>query len=508
MIEGLLIGLSTAFSVTNILMVIGGCLIGTFIGMLPGLGPMSIIAIMIPIAITLGDPTAALILLAGVYYGAIFGGSTSSILLNAPGVAGTVATSFDGYPMAKRGEAGKALTIAAVSSFAGGTIGAILLIVFAPALSTVALLFHSAEYFALMVVGLSAIAAFAGTGQVAKALMMTLLGLIMATVGEGALFNMPRFTMGLMDLQSGFSFITLAMAMFALPEAMFLVLNPRRAETPEEKGSDGKITGLRFSRAEGRAMLPVIGRQSVQGFFIGVLPGAGATIASFLGYAVERNLASADEQKEFGKGSVKGLAAPETANNAACTGSFVPLLTLGIPGSGTTAILLGALIALNVTPGPRLMVDAPEIFWAVIISMYIGNLVLLVLNLPLIPYIAKILAIPRNYLIPFILFFTLMGAYIGQNNSTELLILVGFGICATILRFADYPLAPLLIGFILGRMLEDNFSRSMQLYDGASFIWERPMTLGLLGLAVVLVLLPSYRKRRAAKRAEGVADGD
>lgn len=509
MLEGLMIGLSTAFSVSNILMVVGGCLIGTFIGMLPGLGPMSIIAIMIPVAITLGDPTAALILLAGVYYGAIFGGSTSSILLNAPGVAGTVATSFDGYPMAKSGQAGKALTIAAVSSFAGGTVGAILLLVFAPALSSVALLFHSAEYFALMVVGLSAIAAFAGTGQVFKALMMTVLGLIMATVGEGALFNMPRFTMGLMDLQSGFSFITLAMAMFALPEAMFLVLNPKRAETPEDRsGGSGKITGLRFSRAEGRAILPVIGRQSVQGFFIGVLPGAGATIASFLGYAVERNIASGEDQKQFGKGSVKGLAAPETANNAACTGSFVPLLTLGIPGSGTTAILLGALIALNVTPGPRLMIDQPEIFWAVIISMYIGNLVLLVLNLPLIPYIAKILAIPRNYLIPFILFFTLMGSYIGQNNATELLILVGFGICATILRFADYPLAPLLIGFILGRMLEDNFSRSMQLYDGVSFIWERPMTLALLVLALLLVLLPSYRARRARRRALGVADGD
>jgi putative tricarboxylic transport membrane protein len=507
MLEGIMIGLSTAFSLTNILMVIGGCLIGTFIGMLPGLGPMSIIAIMIPVAISIGDPTAALILLAGVYYGAIFGGSTSSILLNAPGVAGTVATSFDGYPMAQQGMAGKALTIAAVASFAGGTISAILLMIFAPALSSVALLFHSAEYFALMVVGLSAIAAFAGTGQVGKALMMTLLGLILATVGEGALFNMPRFTMGLMDLQSGLSFITLAMAMFALPEAMFLVLNPARTAT-EENGSSGKITGLRFTRAEGRAMAPVIGRQSVQGFFIGVLPGAGATIASFLGYAVERNLAKGDEQKQFGKGSVKGLAAPEAANNAACTGSFVPLLTLGIPGSGTTAILLGALIALNVTPGPRLMVDTPEIFWAVIISMFIGNLVLLVLNLPLIPYIAKILSIPRNFLIPFILFFTLMGAYIGQNNATELLILVGLGVAATILRFADYPLAPLLIGFILGTMLEDNFARSMQLYRGLDFIIERPMTLALLVLALLLVLLPSYRARRARKRAEGVADGD
>jgi putative tricarboxylic transport membrane protein len=502
MLEGLLLGLSAAVTPVNLMMVVFGCVIGTLIGMLPGLGPMSIIAIMIPVAIGLGDPTAALILLSGVYYGAIFGGSTSSILLNAPGVAGTVATSFDGYPMARKGMAGKALTIAAISSFAGGTIGAVLLMVFAPALSSVALLFHSAEYFALMVVGLSAIAAFAGTGQVGKALMMTILGLIMGTVGEGALSNMPRFTFGVMELQSGFSFITLAMAMFALPEALFLVMNPARAA----QGESGKITGLRISRAEAKAIAPVIGRQSLQGFFIGVLPGAGATIASFLGYAVERNIAKGEEQAEFGKGSIKGLAAPETANNAACTGSFVPLLTLGIPGSGTTAILLGALIALNVTPGPRLMTDTPEVFWAVIISMYIGNLVLLVLNLPLIPYIAKILAIPRNYLIPFILFFTLMGSYIGQNNSTELLLLVGFGVVATILRFADYPLAPLLIGFILGTMLEDNFARAMQLYRGFSFILERPMTLALLVIAALLVVVPSYRARRARLRAQGVAD--
>jgi putative tricarboxylic transport membrane protein len=495
MIEGILIGLSAAVTPFNLMMVVLGCLVGTLIGMLPGLGPMSIIAIMIPVAIGIGDPTAALILLSGVYYGAIFGGSTSSILLNAPGVAGTVASSFDGYPMARKGQAGKALTIAAVASFAGGTIGAILLMIFAPALSTVALLFHSAEYFALMVVGLSAIAAFAGTGQVAKALMMTILGLLLGTVGEGALTNMPRFTFGMMDLQSGFSFITLAMAMFALPEALFLVMNPAGAVT----GSSGKISGMRFSRAEARSMAPVIGRQSVQGFFIGVLPGAGATIASFLGYAVERNIAKGAEQEEFGKGSVKGLAAPETANNAACTGSFVPLLTLGIPGSGTTAILLGALLALNVTPGPRLMTDTPEVFWAVIISMYLGNLVLLFLNLPLIPYIAKILTIPRTYLIPFILFFTLMGSYLGKNNSTELLVLVGFGVIATFLRFADYPLAPLLIGFILGTMMENNFARAMQLYSGVDFILERPMTLGLLVVAALLVVLPSFRSYRARK---------
>lgn len=506
MLEGIMLGLATAFSIKNLLMVIGGCLIGTFIGMLPGLGPMSIIAIMIPIAITIGDPSAALILLAGVYYGAIFGGSTSSILINAPGVASTVATSFDGYPLARQGKAGKALTVAAISSFCGGTIGAVLLMVFAPMLASVALLFHSAEYFALMVVGLSAIAAFAGTGQVSKAMMMTVLGLMLATVGEAALFNAPRFTGGIMDLQSGFSFVTLAMAMFALPEAIFLVLDPKRSNTGD--GSSGKITNLRITRTEARQIAPVIGRQSIQGFLIGVLPGAGATIASFLGYAVERNIASEEDKKMFGKGSLKGLAAPESANNAACTGSFVPLLTLGIPGSGTTAILLGALIALNVTPGPRLMIDEPQVFWAVIISMYLGNLVLLILNLPLIPYIAKILSVPRNFLIPFILFFTLMGAYIGQNNSTELLILVGLGVLATVMRMADFPLPPLLIGFILGAMLEDNFARSMQLYDGPSFILERPMTLGLLVLAAVLVFLPAYRSRRARLKRQGVADGD
>ena len=505
MIEGILIGLTTAFSPVNILMVVGGCLIGTFIGMLPGLGPMSIIAIMIPIAITIGDPSAALILLAGVYYGAIFGGSTSSILINAPGVSSTVATSFDGFPLASQGKAGKALTVAAIASFAGGTFGAILLMIFAPALVTVALLFHSAEYFALMVVGLSAIAAFAGSGQIAKALMMALLGLIMATVGEGVLFNLPRFTMGIQDFQTGFGFITLAMAMFALPEAIFLVLDPKRSQKKENGSSE--IKELRISKREAKLIAPVIGRQSIQGFLIGVLPGAGATISSFLGYAVERNIASKEEQKEFGKGSIKGLAAPECANNAAVTGSFVPLLTLGIPGSGTTAILLGALIALNVAPGPRLMIDNPSIFWAVIISMYLGNVILLILNLPLIPYIAKVLSVPRNYLIPFILFFTLMGAYIGQNNATELLILTGMGVIATALRMAGYPLAPVLIGFILGSMLEDNFARSMQLYDGPAFIIERPMTLALLAIAVILIILPSLRARRAEKAGKDSTKG-
>ena len=490
MLEGLYLGITAAFTFFNLVMVISGCIIGTVIGMLPGLGPMSIIAIMIPIAISIGDPASALILLAGVYYGAIFGGSTSSILINAPGVAGTVATSFDGYPLARAGKAGKALTIAAISSFIGGTFGAILLFGFAPFLSKVALSFHSSEYFALMVLGLSAIAAFAGKGQVAKALMMAILGIMLATVGETALFNAPRFTAGIMNFQSGVGFITLAMAMFALPEAIYLILDPLRSKTK----SGSKINNLRITLKEAKIIFPVITRQSFQGFFIGVLPGAGATIASFLSYAVERNLASTEEQKEFGKGSIKGLAAPETANNAACTGSFVPLLTLGIPGSGTTAILLGALIALNVQPGPRLMVDNPEIFWGVIISMYLGNIVLLILNLPLIPYIARILAVPKNYLIPLILFFSVTGIYVMSFNNFDIYLMIGIAVVATFLRLYDFPMPPLILAFVLGGLMEENLRRSLLLSNGSwEFLWDRTLTLCILLTTILIVVWHFYK---------------
>ena len=499
--DGVLLGLHTALSFYNLMMVTAGCVIGTLIGMLPGLGPIAIIAIMIPFAIQLGSPEAALIMLAGVYYGAIFGGSTSSILINAPGVAGTVATSFDGYPMARRGQAGKALTIAAVASFCGGTVGAVLLFIFAPALASVATLFWSAEYFAMMVLGMTAVAAFAGREQVVKALLMAVVGVMLSTVGESALHQAPRFTLGISDLQSGVYFVTLVMGLFALPEALFLVL---RRKGKDDSPPVGAIDNLRFNRAEAKNMAPVIGRQSVIGFLVGVLPGAGATIASFLSYAMERNIAPAKERALFGKGSVRGLAAPETANNAACTGSFVPLLTLGIPGSGTTAVLLGALVALNVAPGPSLLTERPEIFWSVIISMYVGNTVLLALNLPLIPYIARLLAVPRNYLVPFVLFFALIGAYIGQNNPTELLMMIGCGALAVVFRFTGYPLPPLVIGFILGGMMEDNLGRAIRKAGGLQFLWERPMTLTLLILSLLLLVAPYFldgKKRNSLKRS-------
>ncbi|MEE8272791.1 MAG: tripartite tricarboxylate transporter permease, partial [Alphaproteobacteria bacterium] len=344
MLDGILTGLVTVASPTNLMMVVIGCFAGTFIGMLPGLGPISAIALMIPI--TYGfDPATGMILMAGVYYGAIFGGSTSSILINAPGVAGTVATAFDGYPMARKGHAGKALAIAAYASFSGGTIAAIFLLIAAPALAGVALSFRSADYFALMVLGLTAVSAFAGRGHFLKAMMMTVVGLMLAMVGSDPVVGMPRFIFGRIDLLDGISFLLLAMATFALSEALMTVLKREKISDAAKSAARGKMGSLKLSRDEVKEMAPVIGRSSVLGFFIGVLPGAGATIASFLAYGMERNIARGAKKEEFGKGSIRGLTAPETANNAAASGSFVPLLTLGIPGSGTTAVMLGALIS-------------------------------------------------------------------------------------------------------------------------------------------------------------------
>lgn len=491
MLEGILLGLSTAVSPINLLMVVAGCFVGTFIGMLPGLGPISAIALMIPITYGL-EPSTGLILMAGVYYGAIFGGSTSSILINAPGVAGTVATAFDGYPMAKKGQAGKALAIAAYSSFSGGTIATILLLVAAPSLAAVSLSFQSTDYFALMVLGLTAVAAFAGKGNVVKAILMTVLGLMISTIGTDQTQGIQRFTMGIPDLIDGISFLLLAMAAFALSEALLVVLRPKSdADREKELKAQSNLGSLKLTREEVREMVPVIARSSVLGFFVGVLPGAGATIASFLAYGMEQRIAGEEKGKLFGTGSIRGLTAPETANNAACSGSFVPLLTLGIPGSGTTAIMLGALISYGIQPGPRLYIDNPTVFWSVIISMYIGNVVLLVLNLPLIPYIAKILAIPSTILTPMILFFSLIGVYFVSFNTFDIHLMVMFAVAAVGLRMLDFPLAPMLLGYILGGMMEENLRRALLINDDSwSFIYDRPLTLTILLIAAATLIMP------------------
>lgn len=489
MFDAMYIGLSTAFELQNLMYVVLGCLVGTVIGMLPGLGPITAIALMIPVTYSIG-PSSGMILMAGVYYGAIFGGSTSSILINAPGVAGTVATSFDGYPMAQKGMAGKALAIAAYASFTGGTIGAIMLMVAAPLLAQVSLSFQSGDYVVLMFFGLTAIAAFSNRGDFLKAMMMTHLGLLLSSVGIDPFSGMERFTFGQPDLLDGISFLLIAMATFALSEALINVVKPPKT-TENTNFSAQPIGSIRITKEEVKEIAPVVGRSSIFGFLIGVLPGAGATIASFMAYGTERNFARGAKRDCFGKGSIRGVAAPESANNAACTGSFVPLLTLGIPGSGTTAIMLGALIAYGIQPGPMLMQERPDVFWSVIISMYFGNIILLVLNLPLIPYFAKVLALPKSILTVMILFFSLIGVYLVSFNTFDLFLMIAFAIAAVVLRLLAFPMAPLLLGFILGDMIERNFRRAMIASDGSlSFLWERPLTLTILIVAFAMLAVP------------------
>ncbi len=496
MIDGVLIGLGTAFTLTNVVYLIAGCIAGTFIGMLPGLGPMTAIALMIPIASTL-DPTAGIIMMAAVYYGAIFGGSTSSILLNAPGVASTVATSFDGYPLAQQGRAAPALTIAAVSSFAGGIVAALCIVVAAPMLANFSLLFQSTDYFALMLLGLVSVAAFSGQGNLLKALLMTVVGLMLATVGADPSHGVPRFTFGFIDLIDGISFLLLVMATFALSEALLTILRNKQ----DDKEALPELGPMRISKDEAKEIAPVTARASVSGFLIGLLPGAGATIASFLAYATEARLARGEARRRFGKGSVRGLAAPEAANNAAATGSFVPLLTLGIPGSGTTAILLGALIAYGVQPGPMLYINEPQMFWAVIVSMWLGNAVLLTLNLPLIPYIAKILDMPSAYLLPLILFFSLIGVYFVSFNTFDIHLMVMFACVAVLFRLLDFPMAPLVLGFVLGGMIEENLARALLIWDDSwAFVWKRPLTLGIFVLTAFMLALPLLRRTRQSQQ--------
>ena len=505
MLDGIWTGLSTAVMPFNLLMVVVGCFAGTFIGMLPGLGPISAVALMIPITYGL-DPSSGIILMAGVYYGAVFGGSTSSILINAPGCASTVVTSFDGYPLAQKQQAGKALALAAYSSFTGGTVGAIVLLFAAPALASVSLSFQSSDYFALMILGLTAVAAFSGKGQVIKAMMMTVFGLMIATVGTDVTSGAPRFTFGSVNLIDGVSFLLLAMATFALTEVIMTVLNGEHKEE-EEQVDMSQLGSMKLSKEEVKHVAPTVARSSIFGFIVGVLPGAGATIASFLAYGLERNLASAKEKLKFGKGALRGLAAPESANNAASTGSFVPLLTLGIPGSGTTAIMLGALIAYGIQPGPRLFIDNPDVFWSVIISMYFGNLVLLILNLPLIPYISRLLVIPRPILIPLILFFSITGVYLVSFNSFDIHMMAFITVVAIFLKLLSFPMAPMLLGYILGGLLESNLSRALMISDGSfEFMWERPLTLTIAIIAVVVLVLPPVVDMIKAKRQTAMAE--
>ncbi len=489
----LMYGFSIALDPINLMYVFIGVFAGTLIGMLPGLGPMSALALMIPITFNL-NPATGLILMAGVYYGAIFGGSTSSILLNAPGVAGTVATSFDGYPMAQKGMAGKALAIAAYASFVGGTISIIGLMFIAPLLSKVAVSFGPAEYFALMVLGLTAVVSLSDKSLV-KGLIAAIMGMMISIVGMDLQTGTERYTFGSIELLEGINFLVVALGIFALAEVFYMLLSGNKS-TPKRNA----IGSLKLSMAEVKDMAAPVGRSSVLGFFTGVLPGAGATIGSFLGYSMEKRLAK--DGDTFGKGNIKGVAAPESANNAACGGSFVPLLTLGVPGSGTTAVLLGALLVMGVTPGPMMLEQRPDVFWGVIASMYIGNIFLLVLNLPLIPYIAKILDAPRPLLLSLILIFCMVGVYGLSFSSFDLVLLLAFGLIGLVMRLYGFPAAPMILGLILGALMEESMRRALQISGGDwSIFIDKPISLVLLIIAALSLGLPVVKKMIQKARA-------
>lgn len=492
----LLHGFETALTWYNILFAFVGVLIGTAVGVLPGIGPMSGVALLIPVtaSITGGLPpeqaaTSAIILLAGVYYGAMYGGSTTSILLNTPGESSSVVTTLDGYQMAKKGRAGSALSISAIGSFVGGIVTLIAMIVLAQPLSTIAIKFGPAEYFSLMLLGLAAVSGLAGK-SVTKALIMTVCGLLIGTIGIDNVSGIARFTFDIPWLYQGVEFLTIAVGLFALGEVFKTIL-----EKEEDDGDIAKIKNLMPSKEEFKESAGPIARGSLLGFFVGILPGAGATLASFFSYLMEKRISK--KPWRFGTGAIAGVAGPETANNAASGGAMIPLLTLGIPGSGTTAILMGALMMYNVQPGPLLFEDHPQVAWGLIASMFIGNLMLLILNLPLVKVFAKIIETPKKYLIPLIIAISIFGVYAVQVSTYDLLLLLGCGVLGYFLSKNDYPIAPLVLGLVLGPMIENNMRRSLTISDGDySLFFTRPLSLTFLIITALWLLIPVLLKKR------------
>jgi len=487
-------GFAIAFQWQNILFAFVGVLIGTAVGVLPGIGPMSGVALLIPVTATLtsGMPTEAaaassIILLAGVYYGAMYGGSTTSILLNTPGESSSVVTTLDGYQMARQGRAGAALSIAAIGSFVAGIISLIGLVLLAEPLSNVALKFGPAEYFSLMLLGLAAVSGLAGKSMT-KALIMTIFGLLLATIGIDAVSGIARFTYDMPILYSGLEFLTIAVGLFALGEVFKTIL-----ERDKEDHAIAKIDRILPTKQDLKDSTKPILRGSFLGFFIGVLPGAGATLASFFSYIAEKKFSKHPEK--FGTGAIEGVAGPEAANNAASGGAMIPLLTLGIPGSGTTAILMGALIMYNIQPGPLLFDDHPEVAWGLIASMFIGNLMLLVLNMPLVKVFAKIIQTPKKYLLPIIVAISFFGVYAVQYTTFDLYLLLTCGVLGYFLAKNDYPLAPLVLALVLGPMIENNMRRALTISNGEfSIFLTKPLSLVFILAAVAWLVIPLLLK--------------
>jgi len=490
----LALGFQTAGTLENLMYCFIGVFLGTAIGVLPGIGPLATIAMLLPITYQLSDPTTALIMLAGIYYGSQYGGSTTAILVNLPGESASVVTVLDGYQMARQGRAGPALAIAALGSFFAGTVSTFMLAAFAPPLAEIAFKFGPAEYFSLMVLGLVAAVVLAN-GSVVKALAMVVLGLLLGMIGTDVNSGVARFSFDIPELTDGVEFAVVAMGMFGFAE---IILNLEQKE--DRSILAGKITGLFPTWEDLKASAMPIVRGTALGSFLGILPGGGATLASFSSYALEKKVSKHPER--FGKGAIEGVAGPESANNAGSQMSFVPMLTLGLPTNAVMALMIAAMMIHNIQPGPQVMSSNPTLFWGLICSMWIGNLMLVILNLPMIGIWIKLLSIPYRLLYPAILLFCCIGAYSVNNNVFDVLMTVPFAILGYAFKKLDCEPAPLLLGFVLGKLMEEYLRRALTISRGdATVFFTRPLSLVLLIIAAILLVLV-FSPKIARKREE------
>jgi len=502
-VNHLLLSFQIALDSGNLFWCFMGCLLGTLVGVLPGLGPLASMSLLLPISFKL-SPVHSIIMLAGIYYGAAYGGSTTSILLNIPGEACSMITCLDGYQMAKKGRAGAALGISAIGSFIGGTFGVILITVLAPPLAGIAVKFGPPEYVSLIVLGLTFVT-YLSSGSMVKALMMTVFGLLLGCIGTDLVTGSIRFTMGLTGLSEGLDLVPVVMGLFGISEVMLNI----EEKMLEREVFHTTLRGLIPNRQEFKDSAGPIARGSVMGFFLGVLPGGGAILASIVSYAMERKFSKHPER--FGTGYIAGVAGPETANNAASQGAFIPLLSLGIPGNPVIALLMGALIIHGVTPGPLLMETHPNLFWGVVGSMYTGNVMLVFLNLPLISIWVKLLRVPYVLLFPVILMLCLVGAYSINNNILDVFIMVFFGVVGYLMKKFEYPAAPVVLALILGPMLEKSLGQSLMMSNGSFRIFlTRPIPLTMLGITFLLLVSPLllrlWKRRRPGLLLEGQED--
>ena len=487
-IQYLFMGFQTAFTPTNIFVCLVGVLIGTLVGALPGIGPTGAIAILLPASYSLG-PVPAIILLAGIFYGTQYGGTITSILMNVPGEASSVVTTLDGYPMAKQGRAGIALGIAAIGSFIGGTLSIVGLMTIGPLLADSALAFGPPEYFSLMVLALSLVTAFTGKSLV-RGLIATIFGLLIGCVGDDVISGDPRLTFGITGLLDGFQFLPVAVGLFGVSEMIQSLVWKENCDIIKVDLGWRKVLP---SWPDMRQSLGPILRGSFLGFFVGVLPGAGATIASFLSYGIEQKVSSTPER--FGKGAIEGIAGPETANNASTGGSFIPMLSLGIPGSGTTAVLLGAFLMFGLRPGPNLYREAPEVVWGLIASMYIGNLILLVFNIGFIPVMVWIMDKISPYMRLLVLILAVVGVYSFRNATIDVLIMLTFAVIGIIMKIYEFPISPVVLGLILGDRMEISLRQSLAIsQNDLSILFSHPISAALFMLAIISFFMPLISK--------------